>query len=106
MEIEKQIVMQSPLMIASITLMIAAILKAGNEKGAILVMSGAIGLCLLTLVTPIAYSEILPKVIENMEIDNIADFYMAVGLVVNILWAAAIILQRGQALNIKFTLLD
>ncbi len=92
MEIIKSLAFQSPMIIASLVFVTAAILKAGKEKGAILILLGAIGLCLLTFAIPIIYSGIMPKVIENMQPLQISVIYSRLQMITNIFWAAAIVL--------------
>jgi len=92
MDIAKQLAIQIPVLAASITLLIAAILKAGREKGAILVLLGAVALCLLAVAVPVVYSVVMPRVIETVGVDNIQNAYLALGLTFNILWATALVL--------------
>ncbi|MDP6542577.1 MAG: hypothetical protein QGH60_01215 [Phycisphaerae bacterium] len=92
MDIARQIAIQIPTLIASVVLLIAAIGKAGREKGAILLLSGAILLCLLAVAGPLLYAVIMPRVLDAIGSDNVHDIYMTLGFVLNILWAAAIVL--------------
>jgi len=92
MEIIKSMATQSPVIIASLVFVIAAALKAGKEKGAMLVLLGTIGLCLMAFANPIIYYGIMPKVIENVGTDNIGRIYLVLALITNVSWAGAIVL--------------
>jgi hypothetical protein len=87
MEIIKSIAIQSPTIIASLVFVIAAALKAGKERGSILILSGAIGLCLLTFASPFIYSGLMHNLIEGTGIGSIENTFMVIGLITRI-WSA------------------
>ncbi|WP_442511277.1 hypothetical protein SH528x_002947 [Novipirellula sp. SH528] len=95
MDIIKSIAIQVPMMIASLAFVVAAVLKVGKERGAMLIVLGAVGLFLLTIANPIIYSGIIPKVIENMETndhEHIPRIYLVVNIITSIFWTSAIVL--------------
>ena len=92
MEIIKSIAIKIPMIIACVFLGIAAMRKMGKEKGAILVMIGAIGLIFIACSIPIVYRIIMPKMIEIIEVDKISDFYLAIQIIINLIQASAIAL--------------
>ena len=93
MEIIKLIAIQSPLIIASLIFVVAAMLKVGKEKGSRLILSGSIIWCIIILVNPIIYSVIMPMVTKNLaNSGNIQNISLVIGLVTSILLAGAIIL--------------
>ena len=83
------------MIIASLAFVVAAVLKVGKERGAMLIVLGAIGLSLLTIANPIIYSGIMPKLIENMQANNyehIGHLYLVLNIVTSIFWTSAIVL--------------
>ena len=73
MDVIKNYLIQSPLILAAIALMAVAMLLSGKEKGAPLILAGALGLCVMTLLTPIIYSVIVPKLIMDAAVENIGN---------------------------------
>jgi len=69
--------------------MIAAILKAGKEKGSVLVLAGAIWLVFMGILNPVFYSLIAPGIVKNLAMENASLFYMIAGVIINCLWAGA-----------------
>ncbi|MEF9476240.1 MAG: hypothetical protein L0958_06100 [Candidatus Mariimomonas ferrooxydans] len=92
MEIIKSLTFQIPIILACVLFFIAAILRMGKEKGATLVLLGAIGMLFMACATPVIYAGIMPKLIENMAKDNIGNIYFAIRLISNIFWASSIAL--------------
>jgi hypothetical protein len=94
MEIDlvSSIIRQAPMILGCALLVTAAVLKLGKEKGAALILIGAIGLFLLSLLYPILYSIILPKVVGRLSHSAASDVISAVGLVSGILRSLAVIL--------------
>ena len=94
MEIITAIATNVPMFLACVLLAIAALLKLGKERGAVLILLGAIGLILLNFASPILYILIMPKVIEGMDLEteHISYLYSAIGFASNLLWAGAIAL--------------
>ena len=90
MEILKSLGTQSPIIIASLILAVACLLKAGKERGAILILLGAIGLCVSAVLTPLFYSGIMPKLMENNAPEDMQSIFLLVAFVVNFFWAGAI----------------
>jgi len=84
--------MQSPMIAASIAFVIVALLKAGKEKGALLIVLGAIGICLLTVSSPIIHAVVVPRILEDMDSSKIRQLYSVIGWVTNFCWAAALAL--------------
>jgi len=92
MDIMRQIAIQVPIILVSITLLIAAAMKGGREKGATMIVLGAIGMCAMSIATPVIYSVIMPRLIDALEFDDMSNAYLVFGLAVNILWAVPILL--------------
>jgi len=92
MEVIKAFAIQTPLILASLLLVIAALLKMGKERGALPVFLGTIGLLLLSVANPILYSVIMPGIIESTPSENIHTTYQIIGIVTNIAWAISIVL--------------
>lgn len=92
MEVIKAFAIQTPLILASLLLVIAALLKMGKEKGALPVFLGTIGLFLLTVANPIIYSVIMPRIVESTQPENLHTTYQVMGIVTNIAWAISIVL--------------
>ena len=92
MELIRSFAVHIPMIMASVALLIAALLKVGREKGSTLVVSGAVGMCVMSFATPLVYSVIVPGLVENWDVDNLSNFYTFFGIAVNILWAVSIVL--------------
>ena len=92
MDTFKIFMMQSPMIAASIAFVIVALLKAGKEKGAILIVLGAIGICLLTISSPIVHGVVVPRILEDMDSSNMPQLFRVIGWVTNFCWAAALAL--------------
>ena len=92
MDLARQLAIRIPIIIAAITLLIAAIGKGGREKGAIMLITAALGMCVMSIAMPIIYSLITPRLITDLEINDIQTAYMVLGVLFNILWAVPVLL--------------
>ncbi|MDP6542584.1 MAG: hypothetical protein QGH60_01250 [Phycisphaerae bacterium] len=92
MDLARQLAIQIPIVIVSVTLLIAAAGKAGKERGAILIVMGAIGMCVMSVAGPLLYGVIMPRLIDIAGSSNISNIYLVLGLAVNILWSVPILL--------------
>ncbi|MAS97112.1 MAG: hypothetical protein CMO55_28305 [Verrucomicrobiales bacterium] len=92
MEILSGFLSQLPIILASIFFCVAAITKLGKEGGAGLVLLGAIGMCALSLVSPIFYTVVVPRLMENGSTASVS----------GTMRAAAIFFGLGHALNVVF----
>ena len=92
MEIITSIAIQIPMIIACVFLGIAAYRKMGKEKGAILVMLGAIGLIFMACSTPVVYRIIMPRTFYILGCNGIYGIYLASDIIINLFWAGAIAL--------------
>ena len=91
METIKTIGINSPIILASIALLLVAICRSGREKRSQLFLIGAIGLCLAALITPIIYSVVMPMVIEKIDPDQISSIFMIIHFITNVLWALPLV---------------
>lgn len=89
MEFLKALLVHLPSILATLILAIAALLKAGKERGSILLVLGAIGLFIQSLVNPILFIVILPKLISNGASTNL---YGTVSAINTLLWAGSLLL--------------
>jgi len=92
MEMLKAMAMQLPMFIACLAFVVAAAKKLGVEKGAPLVMVGAVGMTILTIAGPIIHAGIMPRLVESMEAEQMPLLFMVVSMVTNLFWTAAIAL--------------
>ena len=58
---------QLPLLIACFLMLGAAAMKIGKEKGAGLIVTGAVGLALLGVVDPLVNALVLPRMLEQAD---------------------------------------
>ncbi|MFO7908045.1 MAG: hypothetical protein ACQESR_22250 [Planctomycetota bacterium] len=91
MDIIRSLAPQVPIIVASLFLLMAATQKAGREKGATLILLGAIVLCLVAIAGPVVIL-FVPRVITSMGLTNIQAIYLALQLITSMLWAGAIAL--------------
>ncbi len=92
MEMFKSMAMQLPMLIACLVFVVAAAKKIGREKGAVLVMAGAIGMVFLTIAGPIIHVGIMGRLIENMQVEEVPFLFLIISLVTNLFWTVAIAL--------------
>ena len=92
MEMFKSMAMQLPMLIACLVFVVAAAKKIGFEKGAPLVMVGAVGMAILTISGPIIHVGIMPRLIDNMQIEEVPFVLWIISLVTNLFWTVAITL--------------
>ena len=92
MDMFKAMVMQLPMFIACVVFVVAAAKKIGLEKGAPLVMVGAVGMTILTIAGPIIHAGIMPRLMESMQVEQMPLIYMVVSMITNLFWTAAIAL--------------
>ena len=94
MDIINSFVIQLPAFVAALVLFMAALGKTGRERGAGLFLLGSIGLLAVTILNPVIYTMIMPRVVNamQMEASRIGHVYMLVGLVTNLLFAASVVL--------------
>ncbi|MBN2161335.1 MAG: hypothetical protein JXR25_01615 [Pontiellaceae bacterium] len=90
MEILATFAIQIPMFLAILFLVAAAITKAGKERGAVLVIMGAVGLLLLAVISPVIYMTIIPKLIESGNVESVRAVHTTVSVVINIFWAIAV----------------
>ena len=90
MDFIRSIAMQLPAILASLFLLLAAILKVGKEKGGVLVMCGAILLCVMPFVNSVIYSGVMPRLTKINPSLNMHNAYMILGVLIGGLWAIAI----------------
>ena len=69
-EIAQVFAFQSPMIIACVLMLIASAMKIGKEKGARLIVTGAVGLVLLVVIQPLVDALILPRLLEEADIDT------------------------------------
>ena len=77
-----------PSIIATLILVIAALLKAGKEKGSIPIAFGAVGLLIQSITSPIFFQIILPRIAHN----GPGNIYIACSIITTLLWAGCLIL--------------
>lgn len=92
MQLLQSFAIQVPLIVACSVFVMAALFKAGKEKGAGLIAVGAVGLCLLVLMDPLFSYLVMPKIVQNMDNEAISNAYLIRGIVSNLCWTAAIFL--------------
>lgn len=91
MELLKRVAVHIPMTAACVVLMIAAIGKAGREAGASVFMLGAIGLCVLSIASPVFYELIVPKLLNSMDVPEREKFFEIVAWTSRMLWSGAIL---------------
>ena len=78
---------QLPLLIACVLMLDAASLKIGKEKGAGLIVTGAVGLALLGVVDPLVNALVLPRMLEQADPMTIPYVVWLHGFISSLCWA-------------------
>ena len=81
---------QSPVIVAGMFLLVAAFTKVGKERGAGLLLCGAIGFIFLSIALPIFYILIFPKIMEKMDGADIGRIHGILSFVISFFWAFCI----------------
>ncbi len=81
---------QLPLLIACVLMLGAASLKIGKEKGAGLIVTGAVGLALLGVVDPLVNALVLPRMLEQADPMTIPYVVWLRGFISSLCWAVGI----------------
>ena len=95
MNLVHNILPKVPVMLASVALLIAAALKLGKEKGAILVMLGAGGVCLITFASPMIFSVLVPRLAESARgsgAASISQIYLVIRIFTSAVWTVSLVL--------------
>ena len=69
-EIAQAFAVHLPMLIACVLMLIASAMKIGKEKGARLIVTGAVGLVLLVVIQPLVDALVLPRLLEEADIDT------------------------------------
>ena len=81
-----------PMVFAALILLLAAALKVGKEKGSIFLLLGGTGTLLMSIISPVYYTLIFPKLMENGPPDNPEVFFAVQGMIVNTFWALPLVM--------------
>ncbi len=90
MGLTRMVIMEIPMIIASVILFVASVRKLGKGKGSGMIMAGAVGLMAMTIGSPVFYSFLVPQIMETLDVVSGEDVYTIIGFSVNLLWAASI----------------
>ena len=69
-EVAQVFAVHLPMLIACVLMLIASAMKIGKEKGARLIVTGAVGLVLLVVIQPLVDLLVLPRLLEKADIDT------------------------------------
>ena len=69
-EVAQVFAVHLPMLIACVLMLIASAMKIGKEKGARLIVTGAVGLVLLVVIQPLVDLLVLPRLLEEADIDT------------------------------------
>ena len=89
-EIAQVFAFQSPMIIACVLMLIASAMKIGKEKGARLIVTGAVGLVLLVVIQPLVDALVLPRMLEEADIDTRQDLIWWRSIASSLFWTVAI----------------
>ena len=89
-EIAQVFAFRSPMIIACVLMLIASAMKIGKEKGARLIVTGAVGLVLLVVIQPLVDALILPRMLEEADIDTRQDLIWWRSIASSLFWTVAI----------------
>jgi len=92
MELIQTVALRAPLVIACAVFAMAAMFKLGKEKGAGLIAVGAAGLCLTVIINPFFSYLVMPRIVRDMDPQNISFAFVIFGGISNLFWTAAIAL--------------
>jgi len=84
-------VVHLPMTTASVVLVIAAIGKTGRERGAGLFMIGAVCLCVMSIVSPVFYELIIPKLLDSFDGPARDRLFLVAAWTSRVLWSGAVL---------------
>ncbi|MGC6447605.1 MAG: hypothetical protein ACON5J_14345 [Rubripirellula sp.] len=89
-EIAQAFAVHLPMLIACVLMLIASAMKIGKEKGARLIVTGAVVLVLLVVILPLVDALILPRMLEEADIDTDRHLIWWRNIASSLFWTVAI----------------
>lgn len=89
-EIAQAFTVHLPMLIACVLMLIASAMKIGKEKGARLIVTGAVVLVLLVVIQPLVDALILPRMLEEADIDTDRHLIWWRNIASSLFWTVAI----------------
>ena len=91
---------QSPPILAALFLTIVTITKLAKDRGGALCVLGSVALLVSSVLGPVVYILVMPKLIDELDAESIGNVYNGVNLLMNLAWAGSLTLfALGQLMR-------
>lgn len=92
MDLLKIILGQIPILLGALALLIVAITQLGKDKGAPVILAGAIGIFLMVVINPVVTGVLVPRIMESGNPQNLGSLMRVWGFVSSSVWGVSLVL--------------